>query len=438
MGSRQRLEVFPPAFEGKIGVARCEITPPVGIYSRMWGAAEHDVAGGIHRPLYATVLSFAPPAGGRPLVLAGLDLGWWRSADDEWLLRGGVLQALSLDADRLMIHVVHTHAGPSTSLEAGNRPGGEKIRPYLCAVRDSVVRAAARAIEGAELSTLAWTTGRCCLAANRDLPDPRGEGLLCGFNPDAPADDTLLVGRVTSGPGRIVATIVNYACHPTSLGGANRLISPDYVGAMRQTVEEGTGGAACLFLQGASGELGPRRGFEADPEIADQNGRQLGYAALSALAGMLPHRKGLAFAGAERSGAMLGRWKTVEQRPLTALEAIRFGVNLPLKDLPSVGELDRRLSQCDDRVTAERLERTLHQRQGLGEGDRLKMPAWCWRLGDSVLIGTPAEAFSGLQIQLRRQFPDRAVAVYVLAGLARMDAGQSTIRSPRKAIPPGG
>ena len=33
---------------------------------------------------------------------------------------------------------------------------------------------------------------------------------------------------------KIIATMVNYACHPVSLGGGNKMISPDYYGAMRE------------------------------------------------------------------------------------------------------------------------------------------------------------------------------------------------------------
>ena len=40
------------------GGARGDITPPEGIYHRMWGAATHDRAAGIHRPLTATVMVF--------------------------------------------------------------------------------------------------------------------------------------------------------------------------------------------------------------------------------------------------------------------------------------------------------------------------------------------------------------------------------------------
>jgi len=56
---------------------------------------------------------------------------------------------------------------------------------------------------------------------------------------------------------------------------------------MRETVERETGGL-CLFLHGASGDLTPRRSYEASTDAAEQNGRELGFAALTTLSGMLP------------------------------------------------------------------------------------------------------------------------------------------------------
>ena len=44
----------------RFGIARCDITPPAGIYHRMWGAATHDRSTGIHRPLSATACVFRP------------------------------------------------------------------------------------------------------------------------------------------------------------------------------------------------------------------------------------------------------------------------------------------------------------------------------------------------------------------------------------------
>ena len=67
---------------------------------------------------------------------------------------------------------------------------------------------------------------------------------------------------------------------------------------MRETVERATG-APCVFALGACGDIGPRYGFVGDLRAADQNGEQLGYAALAALAALRPpgHRPALRRAG---------------------------------------------------------------------------------------------------------------------------------------------
>ena len=41
------------------GIAQRDATPPVGIFHRFWGAANHDVATGVHRPVRVTVTAFA-------------------------------------------------------------------------------------------------------------------------------------------------------------------------------------------------------------------------------------------------------------------------------------------------------------------------------------------------------------------------------------------
>src|SRR5262245_41881908 len=84
-----------PEFAGVLGVAREDITPPIGIFARNWGAAKHDVAEGIHQPLTATALTLQ--GDGPPLVLVAIDLGWWRATEDERHVKDAVLQAFKLD-----------------------------------------------------------------------------------------------------------------------------------------------------------------------------------------------------------------------------------------------------------------------------------------------------------------------------------------------------
>jgi len=405
------LAVHHPAFEGRIGVARRGITPPVGIYSRMWGSAKHNRAEGIHRPLTATALAMKPFDDSPFLLLASLDLGWWRSPEDEWFLRGPILRAFSLNPAQLMIHFVHTHAGPSTSLQDAHKPGGDKIRPYLLMVCEVLRDAFHAALASANRATLTWNSGRCSLACHRDQPNPTGPGTVVGYDPTVEADDTLLVGRVTDSEGSILATLVNYACHPTTLGGGNRLISPDYIGAMREVVEQATEGRPCLFLNGAAGELAPRQQYTDQPDVADRNGRQLGHAALATLADMLPPRKSLAFQRVEESGARLGCWQPVDFKPSRSGNAQRYEIPLPLRPLEPVDDLQQQLAECRDRALAERLERKIHLSRALHERNNGGLSIWCWKLGDTLWVGLPAEAHSPFQKELRRRFADQAVIV---------------------------
>jgi hypothetical protein len=395
-------------FKGEMGVARADITPPPNIYARSWGSAKHDAAEGIHRPLVTTGLFFR---GGDPqleLYLLCLDLGWWYDNAHEREIRDRILKETGIRDDQLVTHMGHTHSGPASNLQNVEREGGNLIPAY----RDKIVEGAVAALKGAKANAqpavASWAEGRCNLARNRDLVLD-SETFLCGINPDGPTDDTVLVGRVTDANGKIIATLVNYACHPVSLGGGNRLISPDYYGAMREVVERDTGGAPCLFLHGASGDMTPLRSYESDTAIADQNGRQLGYAALSTLTGMLPPEQEIAFDRIEDSGARLGRWSLRSKPASTVLKATISDSELPYVDLPTEAELLKSLENCTDRPLKERLERRLMVRRDVGEGKSRQVRMTLWQIGDAFLVGAPAEPYSAFQKEIRARFPGHAV-----------------------------
>jgi hypothetical protein len=399
------------SFAGCIGVAREDITPPAGIYARNWGASRYDLAEGVHRPLLLTVLTFQQRPDDSPLVLIGMDGGWWKTHEDEWRVRGGLVESMALDPANVILHLSHTHAGPSLCCQDTDKPGGHLIEPYLDSVREAAVCAARRALASSTRATLTWGQGKCSLAHNRAFALPGTDRVLCGLNPVSAADDTLVVGRVTDSTRRVVATILNYACHPTTLAWENRLISPDFVGAAREVVESRFGGAPCLFLQGASGELAPAEQYTGDLDVADKHGRQLGYATLEALEGMLPPGTGLEFSHPVESGAPLAVWKPVSGTPSQTLTAVSKTVELPLKEFPALEEIERRLENCADRVIEERLRRAREVRRLVGNGQMMSMEFWVWRLGEAIVIGQPNEAFSELQTRLRSQFALRPVIV---------------------------
>lgn len=162
-------------------------------------------------------------------------------------------------------------------------------------------------------SSLLFHTGSCGLAAERDLPDPNNtERFLTGFHPEANANDTLIVARLFDEANRTRATLVNYACHPTTLAWDNDLLSPDFPGAMREVMENSTG-APCLFLQGACGVLAPREQYSGDYALADRHGRVLGYAAMSLLEMLAEGRCDLVFTGANAALVVCNTQKLVPE-----------------------------------------------------------------------------------------------------------------------------
>jgi hypothetical protein len=437
-------EIDTPQSICQLGVARGDVTPPVGIYHRTWGAARQDRAEGVHRPLTATALVLRPAAGaGQPTdeqVLIALDLCLLGAREMDGLL-AAVCGRNGLQTDQVVVAFSHTHAAGLLGLDRAELSGGDLIAPYLDALSECVAELVRTARASARPVTIAYGRGRCTLAAHRDLWDPQSNQFVCGFNPAGPADDTVLVGRATDEAGRMVVSLVNYACHPTTLGWQNTLLSPDYPGALREVVEQATG-APCVFLQGASGDLGPREGFVGDPAVADRNGRQLGHAALAALEALPPPQTRFRYAGPVVSGATLGTWEHValdegRRAALRRWRCRRWTVELPyrpglLTEADARAERqrwqadeaaarqagdERRLRDC--RALAERMTRWLVRLPNLPPGPTFPLPVTLCQLGDALWLAVEGEHYQHLQVRLRERFGQTPIVVMTLANGSR-------------------
>jgi hypothetical protein len=419
-----------PQFRCRAGFAHKDITPPVGIYHRLWGAATHERSTGVHRPLHATALFIEPPERGDAQVLIALDQ-CLLDASDIATIRARVAEAAKITAEQVQVTVSHTHASGWMSLSRSCYPGGELIGPYLKSLPHRCADMARTAVDAAKPATIVFGTARCSLAAQRDYFDREGDKYVCGFNPDASADDTVLVGKAVADDGATVGTIVNYACHPTTLAWENTLISPDFVGAMREVVERETK-APCLFLQGASGDLGPRDGFTGDVTVADRNGRQLGFAALSAIESLPPPGTQFRYMGPVVSGATLGIWKHEPARIDCTWNWRTITVELPYRqDLPTSAHTEKELSRWEEneqaaralndidlardcRAQAERMTRQLNRLRALPPGETYPYSVTIGHTGGVLWVLVPGELYHAFQMTLRSRFLDKAIVVAAL------------------------
>jgi hypothetical protein len=434
-------EVKTPQSRCRFALAWADITPPAGIYHRMWGAAKHERATGVHRPLRATVTVFEAADAHRSSaetrqVLLALDHCVLGAVEHEQLIRH-VAEASGQPKETILVVFSHTHAAGLMGLERASLPGGDLIPGYLKSVAERAAELVNECLRRLAPAGIVYGQGCCNLAAHRDFFDGEQKQFVCGFNPGVPTDDTVLVARVTDESGRLMATVVNYACHPTTLAWDNTLISPDYVGALREVVEQATG-APCLFLQGASGELGPREGYVGDTAVADRNGRQLGFAALSALTALPAAGTHFRYTGPVVSGATLGAWaheglpaKEMERK--RSWQLWRWREPLPFRPgQPKAEQVETELKQfqadeeaaraagdtrraADCRAMGERKRRLLHRLSQLPRGDAFPLQVVLWRMGDAFWLGAQGESYSLLQTELRRRFPGTPIVVASIA-----------------------
>jgi neutral ceramidase len=217
------------------GAASADITPPIGY--PMWGYAKrhNQPSEGVLDHLQARALVL--DCDGERLAIVSLDLG--RPPTRQSMAR--IRARLRADAgiEHVFIAATHTHHGPVVETNNWPDPGHSYVRELEGRIVDVIVKAS-RAAQPVRVGI-----GNRDMAANRNRQSKRS---------DAPVDRELLVIRLESVGGKPIATIVNYAAHPTLEDEKVFRFSADYPGALAREVEDATH-APCLFLQGAAGDL---------------------------------------------------------------------------------------------------------------------------------------------------------------------------------------
>lgn len=302
------------------GVGRADLTPPVGIMQSGY-AARQTGSEAIHDDLTATVLYLAQE--GLEMALVGLDLIMFEAAEVAEIRR--CCQELTgVPGDRIMVACTHTHSGPVTG------PGEDDgLRAaYATALRWQIAGALREAKLRAQPVQLAATRQPLRLAGNRRERTP--QGTILGYNPDAPTPTAADVLRVESADGALVAAVVVYDCHGTTLGPDNMQLSADYPGYARRFLEAQAPGLRAMILGGCGANQNPYpRGTFA---WAERHGQSLGAA------------------------AYLGLLDMPKCRPVARLAVEVATARLPLEPLPTLDECRAQLAAVEATAARERGE----------------------------------------------------------------------------------
>jgi len=238
------------AAELRAGVARADITPPIGSTMYGYSARGSNVSAGVHDPLHAKALVLDD--GKTRVALATLDLGDI-THENTTNIKAIVKEKTGIES--VLCVASHTHSAPW--------PG-----PGFPSEKDPWIREAERKIAATIVEAAGKTvpvrigvgSGEVREGHNRRRVGADGKVEMLWRNrervPTHPVDHQLAVIRVDDLEGRSLATLVNFACHPVVLGPENLLISADYPGVLTRRLEEATSGQA-MFLQGADGDINP-------------------------------------------------------------------------------------------------------------------------------------------------------------------------------------
>ena len=386
----------------RAGVCRVDITPPLGVEPGAW-RLRTGRARGVKEPLLAQALVLDDEV--RQVALVATDL-LWMPRHVAQAARRRIAALTGIPPEAVLLNASHNHSAPvllePDGVRAAVRTDG--LDGYSTVLPDLLAGAVYGASVRRQPAAVGAGTGRAPgVSVNR--VDPRRS-----------VDDTVTVLRV-DGDGGPIAIVAAFACHGTCVGGQTLEWNADFPHALRIAVERAHPGSECLFLQACAGDLAPLdywfgnetpvpHGFSARDRVgwalAAEVRRLLptiwtaGEVALGAHSRILPlRRRRLPWSddeldrterrlAAETEGAYLEAWPDEVH---TATSAQRFPRHYQRGALGMYRDMRRRQ---DVPVQAE---------------------VQALAIGDTVIVGTPFELFSGPGRAVREASPSRNTLV---------------------------
>ena len=354
-----------------VGVAAVDITPDEPL--RMYGyAARTQESEGIAGRLMAKALALGGDDDEGPNVLLTVDLGAVPPALQAQLL-DRLQRRVPLAPERFVLANSHTHAGPN--LQRMDTLAGEqreRMRGYAEGLLDKLEGVVLEALAARRPGRLAWAQGSVGFAANRRVVT---DGKWTGFGavPEGAVDHRLPVLRVAEADGRLLAVVVNYACHCTTLRGNFAQIHGDWAAEAQAFIEADHPGATALITIGCGADIDPHP--HGTVELCRQHGRAIADEVRRLLAGPL--------------------------RPVSPQLAARATtIRVPYHSPPSVEELK---AAADRSYALQRLARQLERDEPLPEYESFHMSVWSFG-DDLAMLFFSDEVVVDYALRLQRDF----------------------------------
>ncbi|MBL8293673.1 MAG: neutral/alkaline non-lysosomal ceramidase N-terminal domain-containing protein [Bryobacterales bacterium] len=407
------------------GVARADITPPVGIPQMNWGAQTHIEAEGID-PAGMVATALVVSDGKQKFALVDVD-ALFPNPVASAIQKASTVTGIPLENIRL--GATHTHAGPFLNREKG--PVGydltkfhEGFERYWEVTADKIAGAIIEANSKLEPVHVGGAKGYGTININRRIRPANGNPPAVGRNPDGLVDRDLIVARVDRADGSPLAVLVNFQCHGTVMAWDNKLISPDWPGMTRKVIEQAFPGAHAMYFQGAAGNQGPIEGFTGDIGVAHRLGRILGHQAAAIAMQTDTVKRTPQFEGFTESTAFIAKqpWRVTGPREGSLQFATKV-IELPGREYTPAEIAKMRVRVEDAEAKARQAKSTgdkwavhaadarLRRFQDLltkwrsAKGEPVKVRAQILRIGEVAIVAMPGEPFAEIGQAIKKASP---------------------------------
>ena len=384
----------------KVGYSQVNINPPLGI--GMEGYYVPRFAKGFLDDLAVTALAVA--CGGKTILLMSADhIGF---SDLFSRYRTSISEASGIPADHIYLACTHTHTAPGFGFQAEKEP----IHRYADFVESRLQDAAVMAIADLQSAKMGYVVGNAPerVAYIRRYRMKDGSTWTCppidDPNIDHPLgelDQRVNVVRFDQENGQSIV-LYNYGVHVDTIGG--ELISSDWPGWTRRTLEKALDGVKCIYFPGAQGDVGSTN---VHPAGGDMNDTEISFDNEMKSPGMAR------FVGRAIAGTILQVYDKVAYIDVDRInilhKVVKVGANKPTPEEMPRARLYKKLHDegldAEIPYTAMELTTVVAEASRMCElengPDHFLLELTGVQLGSIAMVGLPGEPFTDIGVQIK-------------------------------------
>jgi len=242
----------------KCNVGIADITPEEPVYLAGFAARE-GLSTIVHRPLKTHCIVIQKDTT-RVCIITNdmMEI----SIDLAKELRKEIAGETGIPYNHIFIHCIHTHSAPRTG-GSSTEPGGSNFAYKKKFVETVIANAIKTAGDKKAFQPFTLEVGQ----SECDINCNRGEI-------DGPINHEVYVVRLLNKKGKLIVSLLNFACHPVSLNYKSLVISPDFPGIAREELEK-EWNCNLFYFTGASGNVDPCGILRNDTAYTQERGKQL-------------------------------------------------------------------------------------------------------------------------------------------------------------------